>query len=195
MLTAIVLAAGLSTRMGINNKLLLYYRNKTVIANIVESILDAGIKDIIVVTGHEADLVKYVLATFPVKFEHNPRYAEGMTTSIQQGINAARGNGYMICLSDMLTITATEYTFLRDAFEETLSIDSKCICLPRYRNEIGNPVIFSAFYREAILQNQQPEGCKNIVQSNKEHLFYLEMDTSHILNDFDYPEEYQKLEP
>jgi len=194
MLSAIVLAAGLSTRMGAHNKLLLYYKNKTVIACVVETILEAGIKDIVVVTGHESENIKYALRNLPVKFEYNSRYAEGMTTSIQCGVNATLGNAYMICLSDMVMITAEEYTFLKDSFENKLLLDSKCICIPMYKNEIGNPVIFSAFYKDAIFQNQYMEGCKNIVQSNKEHVYYVETETSHILNDFDYPEEYQKLE-
>ncbi len=193
MLSAIILAAGSSSRMGADNKLLLPYKNQPAIAVIVETIINAGIEEIIVVTGHEADHIKDALKNFKVQFAHNQQYAEGMTSSIKQGVIPAKGNGYMICLSDMVMITAAEYKLLEDAFQEKMLLDTACICLPQYKNEKGNPVIFSSFYKEAILQNHEPEGCKNIVQSNKEHLYFIEMDMPHILHDFDYPEDYEKL--
>ena len=193
MLSAIILAAGLSSRMGADNKMLLPFNNKPAVAVIVETIIEAGVKDIIVVTGYEAEDIKDVLKKYEVQFTHNKRYNEGMTSSIQQGVTAAKGNGYMICLSDMVMITAAEYGLLEDAFEERIVVDAACICLPQYKNEKGNPVIFSAFYRESILHNREPEGCKNVVQLNKEHLYKVAMNTPHILQDFDYPDDYNKL--
>ncbi len=179
--------------MGADNKLLLPFNNKPAVAAIVETIVEAGVKDIVVVTGYEAGSVKDALKNYKVQFAHNTRYNEGMTSSIQQGVIAAKGNGYMICLSDMLMVTAAEYRLLEDAFEERIQVDAACICMPQYKNEKGNPVIFSAFYRELILQNQEPEGCKNVVQLNNEHLYMVAMNTPHILQDFDYPDDYDRL--
>jgi molybdenum cofactor cytidylyltransferase len=193
MLSAVVLAAGSSSRMGTDNKLLLPFKNKYAIAVIVETIIEAGIKDIIVVTGYEAGHIKDALKNYQVVFTHNLRYAEGMTSSIQQGVIAAKGNNYMICLSDMVMITAADYKLLENAFQEKILFDSQCIIMPRYNNKHGNPVIFSGFYKKMILQNLQPEGCKNIVQSNTEHLYMIDMDTPHVLQDFDYPDDYKKL--
>jgi len=195
MLSAIVLAAGLSSRMGIDNKLLLPYKARPVIVSVVETIIAAGIGEVIVVTGHQSDLVRRVLKDFDVRFTCNQRYAEGLTSSIQQGVSLATGNGYMICLSDMVLLTAAEYMLLAAAFEKRNSFDAECICVPRYKNKKGNPVIFSSSYKEAILANTLPEGCKNIVQLNKEHLLLIEMDTPHVLSDFDYPEDYKKFHP
>jgi molybdenum cofactor cytidylyltransferase len=194
MLTAIVLAAGLSSRMGNDNKLLLRYKNKTVIANIVETILAAEIEEVIVVTGHQAALVTAALYKLPVQFVNNPGYTEGMTSSIQQGVQAATGSGYIICLSDMVTITTAEYIFLSKAFGQRMVFDTKCICIPQYKKKKGNPVIFSAFYKDALLQNINPQGCKNIVQANKEHISIIEMDTPHILQDFDDPDDYKQID-
>ncbi len=193
MLSAVVLAAGSSSRMGTDNKLLLPYKNKPVIAAVVETIINAGIKDVIVVTGYEADHIKDALKNFEVQFTHNQHYADGMTSSIKQGIMAAKGNGYMICLSDMVMITAADYKLLSDAFQKRISLNLQCIIMPWYKNKHGNPVIFSSFYKEMILQNLQPEGCKNIIQSNLQHLYMIEMATPHVLQDFDYPDDYKKL--
>ena len=71
MLSAIVLAAGLSKRMGQQNKLLLSYKTKTIIETTLENILASGIKDIIVVTGHEHTQVEAAVQHLPVRIIFN----------------------------------------------------------------------------------------------------------------------------
>ncbi|HRI20082.1 MAG TPA: nucleotidyltransferase family protein [Panacibacter sp.] len=193
MLTAIVLAAGTSTRMGNTNKLLLPYKNKTVIATVAENVINAGIGEVIVVTGFEAEKIQQALKGLPVQFVNNPAYAKGMTTSIQHGVLQAKGNGFMICLSDMVLITPHEYSLLNNCFGEQLMHNEKCICIPLYNKEKGNPVIFSSSYKQAILNHTGMEGCKEIVQENKEYIHFIEMNTPHILQDMDYPGDYEKL--
>jgi len=193
MLSAIVLAAGSSKRMGAENKLLLPYKSKTIIEATILNILDAGIKEVIVVTGYEADKITMTVQYLPVRLIYNTTYEKGMTTSIQKGVEAARGSGYMICLADMFAITPTEYIKLQTFFDACIAKDEQCICIPRYNNEKGNPVIFSQYYKQPILKHAEMEGCKEIVQANKEHIHWIEMDSRNILQDLDYPEDYKKI--
>jgi molybdenum cofactor cytidylyltransferase len=193
MVTAIVLAAGLSQRMGNVNKLLLQYKGKTIIETTLTNILASGIKEIIVVTGHEAEKVKGVIQHLPVLIIDNPDYAKGMTTSIQHGIEHAKESGYMICLADMFLITSDEYALLKKTFDDSFHSNTKYIYIPRYNNEKGNPVIFSPYYKDGILKHKEMEGCKAIVQTNKENIFWIEMPTDHVLQDMDYYEDYKKL--
>jgi molybdenum cofactor cytidylyltransferase len=193
MLSAIVLAAGLSKRMGEQNKLLLPYKNKTIIEITLDNIIASGINDINVITGYEHEQVEASIKHLPVKIIFNPAYEKGMTTSIQQGVSHAGENGYMICLADMFLVTSAEYTFLKAEFERALQQNKKCICVPKYKEEKGNPVIFSSFYKEAILQHTEMEGCKTIVQSNKENIYYIEIPGDHILQDLDYYTDYEKF--
>ncbi len=192
-LTAIVLAAGLSKRMGKENKLLLPYHNKAIIRIVVENILAAGIKEVLVVIGHEAEKVTALLADLPVKLVVNEAYEKGMTTTIQEGVRHATGAGFMICLSDMVMITAEEYRWMQAAFLQQHEKDAAVICLPRFNNEKGNPVIFSAAYRDTILKHEKMEGCKEIVQQHAAHIFWMEMVTPHVLQDFDYRIDYEEL--
>src|SRR4051812_30983807 len=106
MVTAIVLAAGLSKRMGSINKLLLQYKGKTIIETTLINILASKIDEVIVVTGHEEEKVQAAIQHLPVTIIHNSDYAKGMTTSIQIGIKHAKESGYMICLGDMFKITS-----------------------------------------------------------------------------------------
>lgn len=192
MLTAIVLAAGSSRRMG-RNKLLLPYRGKPLLTYVVGNILSAKIGPVIVVTGYEAGLIEESLKGVPVKVVHNPRYETGMTGSIQTGVSAAGGEGYMICLSDMALIAPEEYALLKKTFDKQYRHDKACIIQPTYDGQIGNPVIFSAFWRQAILEHTDPEGCKDIVRSHPGNIYRLEMNSSSVLQDLDWPEDYDQL--
>jgi len=151
MLTAIVLAAGSSRRMG-KNKLLLPYRGGPLLAYVTGNILSAKVGPVIVVTGHDAGQIGEALKGLQVQLIHNPMYDTGMTSSIQAGVNAAGGDGYMICLSDMALIRPEEYRLLKNAFDKEYRRDKACIIQPVYDNQTGNPVIFSAAWRQAILE-------------------------------------------
>ena len=194
MITAIVLAAGTSTRMGEVNKLLLPFNNKSIVSTTVGNIIDSGIKEVIVVTGHERELIEQELEGYKVVFITNEEYVEGMTTSIKKGVSIANGNGYMICLADMIKITSKEYLFLQKYFEELVVQNPKTICLPVYNNLRGNPVIFSAYYKSLILQHKELDGCKEIVKNNNEHLALVSMTTDHVLFDIDNKEEYENIQ-
>lgn len=193
MVTAIVLAAGSSQRMGNVNKLLLPYKSKTIIETTLENIIAAKMNKVIVVTGYEAEKIKTAIQHLPVDIIHNDDFSKGMTTSIQRGIEHAKEGGFMICLADMFMISAEEYVLLKKIFEKNFHSNAKYIYLPRYKNEKGNPVIFSPYYKDVILEHKEMEGCKAIVQSNKENIFWIDMPTDHVLQDMDYYEDYKKL--
>ena len=88
MTAAIILAAGLSSRMG-RFKLTLPWGDRTVIGQVVATLAAAGVDGIIVVTGHRSDEVVATLAGTNAHVVHNPDYAAGeMLSSIQAGVRA-----------------------------------------------------------------------------------------------------------
>jgi molybdenum cofactor cytidylyltransferase len=192
MVTAIVLAAGMSARMGKQNKLLLPFAGKTVVETVVQNLVNADIGQIIVITGYEAEMVKRVLTHLPVQIIENSHYAKGMTTSIKAGVAAASGEGYMICLSDMPLITAKEYSFLADIFNKQRLVNSNCICIPKFKDSKGNPVIFSSSYKRLILEHEKMEGCKEIIQLNKENIYWVDI-SANTLRDMDTAGEYESI--
>ena len=194
MTSAIVLAAGLSTRMGEQNKLLMQWKGKPVLEITVTKLLASNVNEVIVVTGHEAGKAEAAVAHLPVQVVYNALYHQGMTSSIQCGVEKAKGDGYMICLADMLMITGEEYRFLVNHFENALALNPQCICVPRHQGTKGNPVFFSSYYKKAMLQHTEPEGCKSIVQANQLNVYWIDMPTNHILQDMDYPGDYERLE-
>jgi molybdenum cofactor cytidylyltransferase len=194
-ITAILLAAGESKRMGEANKLILEVQGKPMIRRTLDQLQQSSVAEIIVVTSEEnyARLDEEVRENFHIVF--NPDYKRGMTTSIQRGVAAASpdADGYMICMSDQPFMQAEEYDLLIGRFSEALQSDPACIVLPFFRGQKGNPVIFSHQYKEAILAHQEMEGCKAIVQSNKQHVVKQEMPSDTILRDIDTPEDYKGI--
>lgn len=193
MLSAILLAAGSSTRMAPDNKLLLPWQDKPIVWHTVKHLLAADISDILVVTGHEPAAITTALHSLPVRFLHNPEHTHGLTTSIQTGIRNAHGEGYMICLADMALITAQEYILLKKAFEHQYPRDIQCIILPEYQGQTGNPVIFSSSYREALLSLSEKEGGRSLVRAHPGHHCRVSMPTNHVLRDLDTPGDYEAL--
>ena len=192
--SAIVLAAGESKRMGEKNKLLLPYRGKAVIEHVVETILQSDVAEVVIVIGHEQEHIRGVLQDYRVSFAVNHHYEEGMGTSIRAGI-AHAGNhvGYMVCLSDLPLITSEEYSHLVRAFLDHRAKDSHAIIVPRFEGQRGNPVTLSSIYRPAMLSHQGVMGCRGIVKQHPDHVYFIDMDTNHVVYDIDTPEAYQGL--
>lgn len=197
-ITAIVLAAGLSRRMGNENKLLLPFGASTILSTTLANILSAKIGETLVIVGHEAQNVQAALTTWrdlKVALLTNKHYEKGMTTSIQTGVAAADAEsvGYMICLSDMPFITPSEYAFLKGAFLNILKSDPQAIVQPMFKGKRGNPTIFSSFYKKHILELMDTEGCKPIVQAHAAHVYLVEMPTDSVLRDIDTKEIYEAV--
>src|SRR2546422_774666 len=101
MISAIVLAAGTSSRMG-SPKPLLTLGGRPLLERVLETVRDAAVDDIVVVLGHEADRVRDGVSFDGAHAVVNPAYIEGMSTSLQAGIRAAdpRSDGFLIVLGD-----------------------------------------------------------------------------------------------
>ena len=194
-LNIILLAAGLSRRMGDANKLLLPFKNSTILQTTLENILTADIGNIIVVVGYEADKVKKILENYPsISIVENIFYEQGMTSSIQTGVKYLKpeNNGLMICLGDMLFIESEEYRQIANFFLDASKEDDKIIVQPEFKQMIGNPIVFSDCYLNEISSHGAPEGCREIIQKHKVHLKKVTMSSNNILKDIDKKEDYLK---
>src|SRR5262249_55011476 len=87
---AVILAAGLSTRMGRPKALLPLPGGETFVTRIVRSFLEAGVDDVVIVLGHEANAVaaKLIESGVAARFVINEAYATGQLSSLLRGLNA-----------------------------------------------------------------------------------------------------------
>jgi molybdenum cofactor cytidylyltransferase len=191
-ISAILLAAGASRRMGEQNKLLLPFRNNTLLGQVVTALCDSDAGEVVVVLGHEAEQVRVTLPDRPFRIVENPDFAQGMTTSIRAGVRMAspQSEGFMICLSDLPFVEPSDYNYLLNAFRKARVEDDHAIVRPVHQGCPGNPVLFSSEYRQLLLAHEKLEGCRGLIKQHPEHVRELEMATDHVLRDIDTPEQY-----
>ncbi|MCP4331897.1 MAG: NTP transferase domain-containing protein [Gammaproteobacteria bacterium] len=102
-IAAIALPAGQSRRAGEQNKLLVELGEAPMISHMVRSAVDSDAYQVIVVTGHEAELVQETLGNYQAEIVFNADYVSGMGSSLRIGIQAVAGkmDGALILLGDM----------------------------------------------------------------------------------------------
>ena len=191
MISAVILAAGESRRMGVQNKLLLQIDSEVLIRKFVKSVSNSLVDAVLVVVGFEAEKIKAVLHDQAVKFVENPSYEEGMTTSIQSGVKASsnESTGLMICLADMPFAETSDLNLLIQAFNDYRSTESSLIIVPVFQGKRGNPVLFSEVFRDKILTHKG-EGCREIVRQFPHYVKEVSMENDNLLRDIDTPEDY-----
>lgn len=190
MITAIVLAAGKSSRMPGKNKMFLPFRDSFVVSNVIAELIVSKVDEIIAVTDSEEHINVLAIVT-KVRTVVNENADKGMTSSIQKGVlEADEKSHYMVCLGDMPLIASKEYDLLIDNF---LSNPDKAIVQPITGQRPGNPVLFSNHFRSEILNLQEANGCKPIVQTNRQFVKQIEVSSQSFFIDIDTMEDYQKI--
>ena len=99
MIPGVVLAAGLSTRMGRLKATLPLAADETFLSRIVGTLTAAGVSDVVVVVGHEADAVTRAIEDrrLPVRIVFNPAYREGQFSSLLAAIVSSARSGLTSC--------------------------------------------------------------------------------------------------
>ena len=142
MIAAVVLAAGLSRRMRRPKLLLSVEGGKALVRLAVERVLAAGLDEVVVVLGAEAEAVAATLEGLPIRTVVNPLHAEGQSTSLRAGLDALGLDvaAVVVALGDQPLPEPLLIGRLVGAFRAT----GRPIAVPRYRDGRGNPVLFAA---------------------------------------------------
>jgi len=139
---ALVLAAGLSSRMP-SNKMLLGLSGKTIIQHTVENILSSEIKSVKVIIGNQKEEIKSQLNNYQIDLVENDNYYLGMSTSIKAGINYLMQNegmpdAVMVFLGDMPFIKPQTINQILVAYNKI----KNDLVVPVYNGRRGHPVLF-----------------------------------------------------
>ncbi len=183
-ITAIILAAGQSQRMGEKNKLLLNINKKTMIKHVVDAVKLSHIMNIIIVTGHEDKNIKKYLNGIDVKFIHNHSYKTGISSSLKKGIAALpdQCDGALICLGDMPLVNHNDINQIIAAFKIDAIHD---IYIPVFNGRWGNPVLIGNRLFNKIKNLSGDMGAKQLFKNNPDLIYKIEMPNDNILKDFD----------
>lgn len=190
--SAVVLAAGLSRRMGAQNKLLLPVEGKAMIARVLESVLGAGFGEVVVVLGHDAEAVRRALAPLGVRCVYNERFESGQVSSVRAGLAALEqsADAVMICLGDQPLLTTADLRELQDAYARR---PSGSILIPTRAGQRGNPVIIDWQSVRDTLERGLNFGCRHFIDENPERVYRWPAPSDHFVRDVDEPADYQTL--
>ena len=189
-IAGIVLAAGVSSRMG-TNKLLQDWRGKPLLRWTVEAALASQARPVIVVTGYEASLAESVLRGLDVKFVRNPAFRDGLSTSVKAGLLALPDtvDGALILLGDMPEVGPALLNRMISGFSPP---DGRSICVAVHDGKRGNPVLWSRSWFSEIAEIRGDAGAKYLLAQHEDQLCEVEGDAT-VLRDVDTPEALARL--
>ena len=172
--------------MGRRNKLLAAIDGTPMLARVVDTVLSSAARPVVVVTGHEAESIKLALAGREVQFTYNPRYAEGLSSSLGYGLAAMpEVDGALICLGDMPRVTRAHLDRLIAAFEPERG---RSICVPTCNGKRGNPVLWSAVYFAEMRGLAGDVGARHLIGEHADEVAEVEMSDDGVLLDVDSPD-------
>jgi len=193
MISAIVLAAGQSTRMG-QQKMLLPWGHSTVIGKVLTTLLEAGVHDIHLVTGGSHTELENDLKEFKIDFIYNKDYNDGeMLTSIQVGLRGVgvESEAVLVVLGDQPQI---ESNIVQDILDRYISTHHKII-VPSYNMHRGHPWLIEKSYWEEILDLMPPHTLRDFLNMHNEVVDYVNVDTPSVIQDLDTQNDYYKYKP
>jgi molybdenum cofactor cytidylyltransferase len=181
---AVLLAAGVSRRMGGPNKLLLAIEGEPLVRRAARTLLASKLGEIIVVLGHQSEAVAKALEGLDLRHVVNPDYAQGQASSVRVGVEALGDSlrGIMVCLADQPSLTPADIDFLIEAFS-TRALGR--ILVPVRQGQRGNPVVFDAAFRPRILAEDLNFGCRRLMERHPDLVVTVEAPSDHFLRDVD----------
>jgi len=192
MIAAIILAAGMSKRMG-QPKLLLPWEGTTVLGKVIKTFKQAGIEYILVVTGGDRELVETnltELATqFPTRSVFNPEFAQAeMLSSLQRGLAAlpSEAEAALIGLGDQPQVQARTVRRVCAAFVKS----GAPLVVPSYQLRRGHPWLVARSLWGELIKLPPLQSPRSFLQRHASDIYYVNIDTPSILEDLDTPEDY-----
>lgn len=193
MISAIILAAGESKRMG-QPKMLLPWGNTTVLEHVISVFMRAKVDDIVVVTGGAREQVENSIAKHSVQYIHNGEYSTGeMLSSIQCGLRALtpQTEAALVGLGDQPQVQEGTVRMVCEALHKTKSN----IIVPSYRMRRGHPWLVTHKHWNDLLELKSPQSPRDFLNAHSNEIQYINLDDPYILADLDTPEDYQKWHP
>jgi molybdenum cofactor cytidylyltransferase len=185
MITAVVLAAGTSTRMG-THKLLLPIGGEPLIRRTVRQVAEAGFEDVLVVLGFEHGRVLEALEGLAIRHALNPDYETGMGSSFRTAVGALPDSeAAMFALADQPLVTAAEYRQLAEAYRT----HAPRIVSVRYGDVMAPPHLFDRRYFPELAALEH--GARPVLLGHLADTTILRLPPE-LLLDVDTPEDYER---
>lgn len=186
---AIVLAAGMSTRMGEPKMLLPWTEKRTIIEHVIEQALNSRVDHIVTVTGHQSKQIKTVVEPLGVDVVYNRGYKTGeMLSSIKAGLRAMPENvaAALIMLGDQPRVQPKVIYQVMMAYAEGRGE----IIAPSFEMRRGHPILISRRYWAEILNLRRHQSLRDVLNAHSEEITYINVNTDSVLRDVDTRDDY-----
>jgi molybdenum cofactor cytidylyltransferase len=190
--SAVILAAGTSTRMG-RAKQLLPLGETTVLARTLENVRSARLDDIVLVLGASAEAIRQqlpqsLLESVKVVINHN--YGQGMASSLREGVShvSPQSDAALIILGDQPFIQPKTLHQIIDGYRGARAQ----IVIPSYQGNRGNPVLLDRSVFSEVMALEGDTGCRAIFSHHLDGILKVEVEDSGILLDIDSQDDYER---
>ncbi len=182
---AVILAAGMSSRMGAP-KLLAEVGGRPIVRHVVDATLSSSARPVIVVTGSHAGEVEKALAGLQIMIVKNPDFAKGLSESLKHGLGMVPPDcdAALVLLADMPGIGTALIEKLVAAFDPA---EGRAICVATRRGKRGNPVLWARRFFPEIMRLEGDVGAKSLMGLYGEFVCEVEADDDGPITDIDTP--------
>jgi molybdenum cofactor cytidylyltransferase len=188
LMSAILTAAGESTRMG-RPKPLLSWHGVTLVQYQIAGLLDAGVAEVVVVLGHRHRAVTPYVQGPSVRYVVNPDYRQGKTTSITAGLRAIDPAAKGILL---LAVDQPRPSEIISAVMEAHAESGALITSPRFDGRGGHPLVFSHLLKGELEDiSEERQGVREVLRAHGSEVNEVEIDDPIVRLDLNSPEEYE----
>ena len=187
---AVILAAGMASRMG-GAKQLLRLGEHTVLEHVLENVRTSGVGDLVLVLGHAAETIRKSIDAKNLNILVNDAYREGMGSSLRTGVSAlpAEIDAAFIVLADQPFVQPSTLRLLMDRYRES----NAQIVIPMYKGFRGNPVLLDRSVFPEVMALTGDIGCRAIFGNHLEGIVKVPVEDLGILLDVDSPEDFDRL--
>jgi molybdenum cofactor cytidylyltransferase len=191
--SAVILAAGTSTRMG-HAKQLLPLGGTTVLARTIENVRSAGLVEMVLVLGASAEAIRRQLPPSlleGLKVVVNQAYRQGMASSLREGLSALdpQTGAALIILGDQPFIRPQTLQQIMAGYHRS----GAQIVIPSHQGKRGNPVLLSRSVFPEVMALEGDTGCRAIFPNHLDAILKVEVEDPGILLDIDNQDDYERL--
>lgn len=187
-IAAVILAAGMATRMG-SVKQLLPWGKSTILGSTIDLYAKANVDKIIVVVGYYAPEIMKALHNKPVKWVINKEFQSGMASSLQAGIKALDKEDE-VCLLGLGDTPLLRYKTINQIIEAHQFHQAQ-IVVPYYGEQSGHPILVTSQLFSELLKVRGDVGARFVIKAHNKSVFRLEVDDEGVIIDLDTQESYQ----
>ncbi len=187
-----ILAAGMSKRMGNQNKLLKKINNNTILNQTLNNHIESKINNINLILGHQKNIVLEYVDQNKVFIIENNNFKSGMLSSIlkiDENISDDT-KGVLISLADMPLVTSEDINKLINIFNEN---NQKIICIPENKGKLGNPILLPKEIYKDLIKNKSKlsndKGLKKLILDKKYDYIRVSLSEG-VTKDFDTIEDF-----